>query len=62
MRKINPLILIAAGFALLLLGFLMLFLMVIRLVPPSFGLSFLAYLAGSTGLIIGLIGVVRRLR
>lgn len=60
MKARNPLTLIAIGLALLLLGFLLLLFMVIRLIAPSFGLNFLAYAACSAGLILGLIGVVRR--
>lgn len=61
MKAIDPLKLITVGLALLLLGFLLLLFTVIQLIDPSFGLSFLAYAACSVGLILGLIGIVRRL-
>ncbi len=62
MKAGNPLTLIAIGLALVLLGFLLMLFMVVRLVVPSFGLSFLAYAVSSVGLIMGLIGVVQRIR
>lgn len=56
MRQIRPLRLVALGFALLLFGFLAIFLMVIRLIEPSFTLNFLAYISSVVGLVLGLIG------
>jgi len=44
------------------MGFLSLFFMVIRLIAPSFLLSFLAYAACSIGLILGLVGIIQRRR
>lgn len=60
MKTPNPVKLIAAGLAFLLVGFLLLFFMVIRLIAPSFALSFLAYTVCSVGLILGLVGVIQR--
>lgn len=51
--------LIAFGFALLLLGFLVIFLMVLRLIQPSFPWSFLAYAISFTGLLLGLVGAIQ---
>lgn len=59
MREISPLKLIIIGFALLLLGFLATFAMVIQLVEPGFALSFLAYASSFVGLMLGLVGVAR---
>ena len=57
MRKARrPLTLIAVALALLVIGLLLLFLMVLGLIAPGFGLSFLAYAACSLGLILGLLG------
>jgi hypothetical protein len=49
--------LLALGFALLLLGFLTIFAMVIRLIDPGLLLSFLAYAASLIGLLLGLAGL-----
>ena len=62
MKTINPVKLIVVGLAFLLVGFLLLFFMVIRLIAPSFALSFLAYIACSIGLILGLAGIIQRRR
>ncbi|MFC2043831.1 hypothetical protein ACFLT8_01290 [Chloroflexota bacterium] len=59
MKRRSSLTLAAAGLTLLLSGFLLLFFMVIRLVEPAFYLSFLAYTACSTGLILGITGIMR---
>lgn len=59
MKARDSLRLLAAGFALLLCGFLLFFFMVIRIIEPGFLLSFLAYTACSTGFILGLIGIMR---
>lgn len=62
MKTLNPVKLIVVGLAFLLVGFLLLFFMVIRLIAPSFALSFLAYTACFIGLTLGLIGVIQRRR
>lgn len=46
------------GLGLLLLGFLLVYLMVLRLLDPGFMLSFLAYAASLIGLVFGLIGAI----
>lgn len=48
--------LLAAGFGLLLAGFLLPFLMVLRLLEPGLALSFLAYSSMLLGLILTLCG------
>jgi Co/Zn/Cd efflux system component len=48
---------IALGFVLVLVGFLFSFLMVLRIIEPSYVLSFLAYAVSFFGLFMGLIGV-----
>lgn len=57
MRQMNPRTMIALGFVLVVLGFAFSFLMVLRVIQPSFPLSFLAYAASFVGLFLGLIGV-----
>ena len=52
----RPLRLILIGFVLVLLGAVLPFLMVIRVVETSFLLSFLSYGASVGGLFLGLIG------
>jgi hypothetical protein len=58
----NPLRLMVIGSALLLIGALLPFLMIIRLLEPSFPLSFLAYGSSLVGLVLGLSGIVRYTR
>ena len=57
MNPMSPRTMIILGFVLVILGFLFSFLMVIRIIEPSFALSFLAYAASFSGLFLGLIGV-----
>ena len=54
----SPLHLILYGFLLLLLGFLLAFAMVLKLIEAGFLLSFLSYFASLGGLIIGMYGAV----
>lgn len=49
--------LIVIGFLLVLLGAVLPFLIVVRLVPSTFFLNFLAYGASTIGLFLGVIGV-----
>lgn len=58
----SPLHLILYGFFLLLFGFLLAFGMVIRVIEVGFLLSFLAYGASLSGLILGLLGAVGYVR
>jgi len=52
----SPLRLILYGFLLLLLGFLLAFAMVIKIIEAGFLLSFISYGASLSGLIIGMYG------
>jgi hypothetical protein len=54
--RLDPRHLIAIGFVLVLLGFVIPFLMVIRVIESSFLLGFLSYGGSVTGLFLGLIG------
>jgi hypothetical protein len=56
MNRWHPKYIILLGFSLVLLGFVLPFLMVMRLVEPSFFLSFLSYGASVAGLFLGIIG------
>lgn len=58
MNHSRPLRLILIGLALLLVGVILPFLMVIRILEPTFLLSFLSYAASVSGLIVGTIGTV----
>lgn len=58
----SPVRLIVIAFVLLLVGALLPFLMVLRILQPSFALSFLSYAASLVGLVLGLIGVAGRNR
>ncbi len=59
MQMRNPLQLMALGVVLLFGGFLVIFLMVLKLIEPSFALSFLSYAASFLGMLLGLVGVVQ---
>ena len=52
----SPLRLILYGFLLLLLGFLLAFAMVIKIIEAGFLISFISYGASLSGLIIGMYG------
>jgi hypothetical protein len=58
----HPRNIILLGFVLALLGFVLPFLMVLRMVEASFLLSFLSYGASITGLLLGLIGAAWYIR
>jgi hypothetical protein len=60
MMRLNPWSLIMLGFVLLCAGVVSIFLMVIRVLEPSFFLSFLGYALSLLGLVLGLVGVARR--
>jgi hypothetical protein len=59
MRRFTPLQLIVIAAVLLVLGAVLPFLMVIRLIEPSFALSFFSYGASLVGLVMGLIGIAQ---
>ena len=53
----SPRFLIALGLALMLLGIIIPFLMVLRVLPAGFALSFFSAGASATGMVLGTIGV-----
>jgi hypothetical protein len=59
MKPLSALNLMAAGFVLLLTGFLVPFLMVLRVLEPGFALSFLAHFSSLTGLLVALYGAIQ---
>jgi hypothetical protein len=61
MRFPRPWLIIGLGFVLVLAGFVLPFLMVLRVIPPSFALSFFSYAASTAGLFLGLIGVAMQM-
>jgi len=58
MIPISPVRLILLGFALLLLGVILPFLMVLQILESTLLLNFLAYMASLFGLLCGLVGIV----
>ena len=54
--------LMIAGFVLLLIGVILPFVMVIRLVTPTLFLSFISYASSTAGLVIGFIGIGQHVR
>jgi len=58
MRRLRPPEIIALGFVLVLFGFLIPLLMVIKVIETSFLLSFLSHGASVAGLFLGLVGAV----
>jgi glucan phosphoethanolaminetransferase (alkaline phosphatase superfamily) len=58
----QPRNLILIGFVLLLLGFVIPFLIVVRVIPSTFFLNFLSYAASMLGLFLGMIGAVMYVR
>jgi hypothetical protein len=56
---VSPTTLIAAGVFCLLLGWALLFLMVLRIIPPSFALALGAYTVSLGGLVMGLAGLLQ---
>lgn len=62
MKGMEPWKIILIGFVLVLFGFVAPFLMVLRVIQPSFLLSFLSYGASMAGLFLGLIGAALYVR
>ena len=56
MITIHPGAIIVLGFVLVLLGAVLPFLMVVRIIQPNLPLSFLSYMASVAGLALGLVG------
>lgn len=59
MYQISGRRLIFIGFLLVVLGVVLAFAMVLRIIPPSFIVSFISYGASLSGLFLGLIGIAR---
>ncbi|HSM56934.1 MAG TPA: hypothetical protein VK879_12355 [Candidatus Sulfomarinibacteraceae bacterium] len=57
--QVSPRQLIVIGFLLVLLGMILAFAMVLRVIPPSFLVSFISYGASLSGLFLGMIGLAR---
>ncbi len=62
MSGLSPWKIIGIGFVLVLLGFVLPFLMTIRVIPSTFLLSLLSYGASVSGLFLGLIGAAMYVR
>ncbi|HIE48250.1 TPA: hypothetical protein EYP84_05115 [Candidatus Bipolaricaulota bacterium] len=54
--------LITLGFVLLVLGWILPILMVLRLMAPNMGLSFLSFSSSVAGLLLGLAGIAQHTR
>jgi hypothetical protein len=54
----NPWRWILAGVFMMLLGWTLAFLMVLRTLPPSFPLAFLSFTASTAGFLIGMVGLL----
>jgi hypothetical protein len=59
MIRADPRVIILIGFVLVLAGFVLPFLMVMRIIPPNWILSFFSYAASMAGVLLGLIGAVQ---
>ena len=57
----RPWLIIGIGFVLVLAGFVLPFLMVMRLIQPNFALSFFSYAASTAGLFLGIIGIAMQM-
>ena len=57
MRLRNPWVLMGLGLVLMLAGFVLPFLMMLRLIPSSFALNFFSYAVSTAVLFVGLIGI-----
>ncbi len=62
MKRIGPRSIILLGFALVLLGVILPFLMVMKVLQPSFLLAFISYAVSLGGLILGIIGAATYVR
>jgi hypothetical protein len=58
MRHLSPGKLMLIGFFLLVLGVVLPFLMVLRIIEPTLFLGFLSYLVSFGGIVLGLIGAL----
>ncbi|MBI5653363.1 MAG: hypothetical protein HZC40_23395 [Chloroflexi bacterium] len=57
MISLGPANLMILGFILLVIGFILPFVMVLRIVEPTIALNFIAYISSVMGLAIGLLGI-----
>jgi hypothetical protein len=62
MMRTDPRALIVIGLVLVVLGFVMPFLMVLRIIEPSLALSFVSHAASVSGLFLGIIGSAMYIR
>jgi predicted membrane channel-forming protein YqfA (hemolysin III family) len=62
MKGLPSITTILVGFFLLLLGAVLAWLLVLRIIPSTFLLNFLSYTASVAGLFMGLVGVVLYVR
>jgi hypothetical protein len=62
MMRTDPRALIVIGLVLVVLGFVMPFLMVLRIIEPSLALSFMSHAASVSGLFLGIIGSAMYIR
>lgn len=62
MMRTDPRALIAIGLVLVVFGFVMPFLMVLRIIEPSLALSFMSHAASVSGLFLGIIGSAMYIR
>jgi hypothetical protein len=62
MKGLPPITTILVGFFLLLLGAVLAWLLVLRIIPSTYFLNFLSYTASVAGLFMGLVGVVLYVR
>ncbi len=56
MTNRRPILLIVIGFLLVLTGWVLPFLMLLKVIPSTFFLNFFAYTVGLAGLMLGIIG------
>jgi len=62
MRQVQPVHLIVLGICLMVLGWVLPFLMVLRVLQSTFFLNFFSYTAQVTGLFIGIVGVAMNVK
>jgi len=62
MKGLPPITTILVGFFLLLLGAVLAWLLVLRIIPSTYFLNFFSYTASVAGLFMGLVGVVLYVR
>ena len=62
MKGLPPITTILVGFFLLLLGAVLAWLLVLRIIPSTYFLNFFSYTASVAGLFTGLVGVVYYVR